>query len=88
MYDPKLMPGTNHCKCAVCGEYFTTPDNFDLHRIWAEKVGENARTRVCRHPSTIVRGKGKSKGKARLHLNSKGLWAETGGVYIPPDEVS
>ena len=20
--DPRLRPGTNHCKCGVCGEYF------------------------------------------------------------------
>ena len=76
MYDPKLMPGTNHCKCAVCGEYFTTPHNFDMHR---RRVSRNARTADCVYPGGIT----DKKGKARLHLNTRGLWASTGGAYIP-----
>ena len=86
MSDPKLMPGTKHCKCAACGEYFTTEDNFDMHRTYAEKGNENARMRVCVPPGTLVWRNGKNAGKARLHLNSRGLWAATGGVYIPGGE--
>ena len=73
MFDPKLYPGTKHCKCTACGEYFTTVFNFDLHRAgdWPK--------RVCTYPGELV----SKAGKAKLRRNGRGLWARTGGVFIP-----
>ena len=68
MQDPKLPIGTNFCKCAACGEYFTNETNFDMHRR------ENAGTRYCTHPSELLT----KAGKARLSLNAKGYWARPG----------
>ena len=62
--DPLLRPGTNHCKCTVCGEYFTTPNNFDMHR----KDG------ACREPGSIL----SKNGQRKLKKNKKGLWAGVG----------
>lgn len=71
MTDPKLRPGTKHCKCAECKEYFTTVANFDLHRQG------RAQNRRCVYPGDLV----DNKGKARLRHNAAGLWAGTGGIY-------
>ena len=78
MYDPKLMPGTNHCKCPTCGEYFTTPKNFDIHR------SGKATARFCKEPGSLV----DKHGKVRLRRNAKGLWAGANGVYLPRGRVS
>jgi len=64
MSDPKLGFGTKHCKCSVCGEYFTTPANFDLHRRG------NPTSRVCVPPYTLTN----KKGDRLLEKNCKGLW--------------
>ena len=73
MSDPKLKVGTRVCKCAACGEYFATPNLFDLHR--AGKRGED---RYCVDPSKVV-----NKNKvARLRLDSRGIWHGT-RVYAP-----
>lgn len=73
MGDSKLRPGTKHCLCPVCGDYFTTVRNFDLHRRSARG------TRVCLDPGRIVdRG-----GKARLRRNPAGLWTSAESAYIP-----
>ena len=71
MSDPKLPAGTNFCKCAACGEYFTTVANFDLHRR-----GDGI-TRACADPATLL----KKDGSARLRLNGKGYWALPGGFH-------
>ena len=73
MVDPKLRPGTKHCKCAACGEYFTVVGNFDLHRK------DGPKSRVCVDQSTLVN----KKGKARLRRNAQGLWTGVGGIYKP-----
>jgi len=70
--DPKLGFGTNHCKCSVCGEYFTNVTNFDMHRRGTPTA------RYCVHPSKVTN----RWGKAKLHKNAKGLWARTGGAYM------
>ena len=75
MSDPKLKPNTKHCLCSGCGEYFTNENNFRLHRSGDED------NRVCTYPGDIV----SKKGKAKLRLNTRGLWARTGGVFIPRD---
>lgn len=31
--DPKLAPGTRFCMCGACGRYFSTPRNFERHRV-------------------------------------------------------
>ena len=67
----KLGIGTNHCQCPVCGEYFTTPANFDAHRTG--KFPE----RRCVHPSRLV----DKNGKARYSKTARGLWARTGGAF-------
>ena len=73
MNDPLLRHGTKHCKCTGCGEYFTTPRNFDLHRTTVR--GQ----RVCTPPGRVVN----RKGKALLHRNGVGIWAKAEGAYIP-----
>jgi hypothetical protein len=65
MSDPKLSVGTNFCKCAACGRYFTGPTAFDIHRF-----GEPEK-RVCRDPSKIL----DKDRKPRLRLNDRGYWA-------------
>ena len=65
-------------KCAVCGEYFTTENNFEMHR---RTVSRNPYRRVCLNPGTITN----KRGKARLRLNAKGLWASAEGAFIPQD---
>ena len=65
--DPKLRMGTNYCKCAACGEYFTCDKNFQLHRLGRGKE------RICRNPSTIH----DKNGIARLRRTGEGLWAST-----------
>ena len=65
MSDPKLGIGTNHCKCSVCGEYFTTEANFAAHR---QGKPQNRR---CIDPGTLVT----KKGIVRYRINAKGLWA-------------
>lgn len=67
MTDPLLRPGTNHCLCAACGEYFTSDYTFRMHR----KTGPEGR--YCADPSKLVT----KKGIARLRQNRKGLWAST-----------
>ena len=75
-YDQKLMPGTKHCKCAVCGRYFTTEKNFEMHR---KTVSRKPYRRECLDPHTLTN----KKGKARLRLNAKGIWSSAEGAYIP-----
>ena len=38
------------CKCSVCNEVFSTPDNFDKHR---ELVNRRNYRRECRDPATV-----------------------------------
>jgi len=64
IYDPKLPPGTNYCKCAACGEYFGGVSAFDLHRVGA------AGDRSCLHPSQVSNRRSESV----LRLNDKGYW--------------
>ena len=71
--DPKLLPGRNFCKCAACGEYFSTVRAFDSHRIGKHKVPGDRR---C-----LTFAGMKSKG---LRLNSKGYWTR---AYLPDAEV-
>jgi hypothetical protein len=65
--DPKLPIGTNYCKCAACGEYFTGYCAFDEHR------GHDGKDGFCRHPSEVF----SKKGKPRLKLNGKGYWGSS-----------
>lgn len=57
---PRL--GERVCKCAACGEYFTSTANFDRHRSWATDDGtpvvrrgyeHDAQRRVCFYPADI-----------------------------------
>ncbi len=68
----KLPLNTKYCLCSACGEYFTNVANFDMHRR-----GEPT-ARVCLDPAHIT----SKTGKAKLRLNAKGYWAQTGGAYI------
>lgn len=61
--DAKLPPGRNFCKCAACGEYFSTVRGFDSHRIGNHRVPGDRR---C-----LAFAGMESKG---LQLNSKGYW--------------
>ena len=63
--DPKLPPGSNFCKCAPCGEYFTSPYTFDMHRAGSPTA------RFCQKPGAML----DKHGKPRLRLNGKGYWA-------------
>ncbi len=65
-----LPPGTNFCQCAACGEYFTTPAAFDMHRRW----GEDKKTRLCVSPMRLVT----KSGAPRLVKNAKGYWSRPG----------
>ncbi len=67
MPEPKLTPGTNICKCAGCGEYFTNPGTFDMHRTGK---GQNRR---CVDPYDVV----DKNGIGRLRKNGRGLWARS-----------
>jgi len=64
MSDPKLPPDTKYCQCSVCGEYFTSPTTFDMHRS-----GEPG-SRVCVHPSKVL----DKQRRPRLRLSDKGYW--------------
>ena len=66
MTDPKLRPGTNHCKCSVCLDYFTTVRNFDSHRHG------NAQNRRCVDLGALLR----KDGSVRYRRNGPGLWAK------------
>ena len=65
MHDPKLRPGTNFCKCAACGEYFTSDSTFRMHRAGAPEA------RVCRDPSKVL----DKDRKPRLRRTDTGYWA-------------
>lgn len=67
MSDPRLRPGTNHCKCSGCGEYFTGDTAFRMHR----RLGPEGR--FCLHPSRVET----KEGIGLLRLNDKGLWGST-----------
>lgn len=76
MNDPLLRPGTNHCLCCACGEYFSTPANFDMHR----KDG------ACRNPAEILFEKGSRKGLPKLQKAENGLWkGATAGCGFPQE---
>jgi len=80
-----INPGTNHCRCAACGEYFTTPANFDMHRVFTKPpkgVRRQASDTCCVDPGSLVN----KQGKARLRRNAQGLWAQTGGSYRGPND--
>lgn len=64
MSDPKLPHGTKYCLCPSCGEYFTSPYAFDLHR-----AGEPT-ARHCVHPSKVL----DKQRRPRLRLNDRGYW--------------
>lgn len=66
--DPRLRPGTNHCLCPTCGQYFTNEKNFDLHRAG------NAQDRRCVYPGLVV----DKNGNARLRRRADGLWVRPG----------
>jgi hypothetical protein len=73
--DPKLKTGTRICKCPTCGEYFSTPNLFDMHRAGAFSK------RRCLDPAKVV-----DKNKiARLRLDVRGIWHGT-RVYGPKDK--
>ena len=64
MSDPKLPPGTKYCQCAACGEYFTSPYTFDLHR-----AGEPT-NRYCVAPDKVI----DKHRRTLLRLNDRGYW--------------
>ncbi len=71
MDDPRnlLKPGTRTCRCSSCGEYFTAPSVFDLHR-----VGQYPGCR-CLDPAEIdARG---------LTLDARGRWTASLRVTLP-----
>ena len=80
---PKLTIGTKLCQCAACKEFFTTPSNFDLHRVLTmppKGVARRASDTRCVDPASL-RDK---HGKAVFRKNAKGFWAKTGGIYMGP----
>ena len=66
--DPKLPFNSNRCKCAACGEYFTSESSFKLHRVDDES---GISGRACRDPAKIL---DKSR-KPRLRRTPSGHWA-------------
>lgn len=72
--DPKLPAGTNFCRCAECGAYFSTIRAFDEHRVGLHRVPGDRR---C-----LQLGGMRSRG---LRLNSQGYWTRG---YIPNAEIA
>lgn len=64
MSNPMLPPGTNRCRCPACGEYFTSPGAFDMHR-----AGEHG-SRYCIHPSELTT----KDGSPQMAKNKTGHW--------------
>ena len=64
---------TNHCLCSGCGEYFTTPRNFDAHRRGNFDTGHEGEllNRRCVDPATLL----SKNGKRRFKQNGRGMWA-------------
>jgi hypothetical protein len=60
--DERLGPGTNHCLCSACGEYFNSVYAFDGHRTGDYSDG----TRRCLTPAEL-------RAKGWTH-NARGLW--------------
>ena len=59
MTDRKLIG--NRCKCAVCGEVFSTERNFELHRY-----GDYSEGRTCLLPQTV--------NLRRVQTNTGSVW--------------
>lgn len=62
--DPKLPPYKKFCKCASCGEYFTSEYTFDMHRAGQPTA------RYCKHPSKVL----DKQRRPKLRLNDAGYW--------------
>ena len=62
--DPMLPFGTNYCKCASCGEYFSNANNFTMHRVSGK----------CVPPAELL----SDSGEARLVKNERGYWVRPG----------
>jgi hypothetical protein len=60
--DEKIAPGTGHCLCGACGEYFNSVSAFDKHRTGEYSDG----SRRCLTPTELT-------AKGWLH-NARGLW--------------
>jgi len=54
---PELKVGSPRCQCTACGEYFSSPTPFDMHRIWSPQ-----RSRGCKTPEQML-GDGMAKDK-------------------------
>jgi hypothetical protein len=65
--DERLAPGTNHCLCDSCGQYFGGVTTFDLHRVGEYSDG----TRRC-----LTAAEMQARG---LSLNARGLWVRAYG---------
>ena len=66
--DPKLPLNSRFCKCAACGEYFTSDSSFIVHRV---KDDSSPTGRACADPSKIL----DRQRKPRLRLTTTGYWA-------------
>lgn len=44
--------GSPASECSVCGNVFSTPNNFDLHRVKVNKQGQ-AHKQVCVDPESV-----------------------------------
>lgn len=49
----KLPLGSKVCQCSACGEYFSTPANFDKHRSGPWEA------RICLNPASVGLVKGR-----------------------------
>ena len=47
-----LPPGTDRCKCTLCGKYFNSTSAFDKHKVG--KIGTT--TRRCKTESEMLQG--------------------------------
>jgi hypothetical protein len=66
--DPLLPFGSNRCKCAACGEYFTSDSTFRVHRV---DDADSPNGRACRDPAKIL----DKDRKPRLRRTTSGHWA-------------
>lgn len=60
VHDEKLPPASNFCRCAECGEYFTSETPYDMHR-----VGAGHARRCLTQEEMRVRG---------MSRNQRGYW--------------
>lgn len=64
---------TGECHCPTCGEHFSTPANFDRHRVTVDLAALAGPVAKCADPA--------SRGLAR---NRQGVWVRPAGDRLSP----